>query len=456
MTSIQTVNPTTETIIKTYPEMSASTIDEIIHKTHAAYLTWRDVDFATRSLHMKKLAALLTQNKNECAKLITSEMGKPLAQSISEIEKCALVCNHYAESAQDYLKPRSIPTELKKSYVTYQPIGIIFAIMPWNFPFWQVFRAAVPTIMAGNAVILKHAPISTGTAFKIETLFRDAGFNEHLFRTVVVADRNASPIITHPKIAAITLTGSVRAGKTVAALAAGAMKKTVLELGGNDPYVILADADLELAATQCVTSRMNNAGQSCIAAKRIIAVKSIQPELAQLITAKLKQYKMGDPEDPETTIGPLARADLRDKVHNQVQQTIAQGATLIMGGDIPSDTGFYYPPTLLTNVKKGMTAYDEEVFGPVISIITAENEDDAIHIANDSLYGLGAGIFSKDIARAEKIAAEKIQSGSCAINGFVASDPRLPFGGIKESGFGRELAQDGIHSFVNVKTITVK
>jgi succinate-semialdehyde dehydrogenase/glutarate-semialdehyde dehydrogenase len=328
--------------------------------------------------------------------------------------------------------------------------------MPWNFPFWQVFRFAVPTLMAGNAALLKHAPISTGTALEIEKIFSESGCIPHLFRTVIVSNEGASNVISHPKIAAVTLTGSPQAGKSVAEAAGRDLKKVVLELGGSDPYIILEDADLELAASECVTARMLNSGQSCISAKRLIVMESIYEKFLGLVTEKIKKYNIGNPLDENVQCGPLARKDLRDKVHQQVQKSIQQGAKLITGGVLPPQAGYFYPPTILTQIKKGMPAYDEEIFGPVVAIITAEDEARAIAIANDTCYGLGAGIFSKNIARAEKIAAEKIQAGSCAINTFVVSDPRLPFGGIKNSGYGRELSAEGIRSFVNVKTINIK
>jgi len=454
--AIETVNPATGKIIQKYTEMTDREVAEIIDSTHADFLKWREFDFDKRATCMLKLADILKQRKDEYAILMANEMGKPLSQGKAEVEKCAITCEHYAKNAAAYLEPRMIKTEMSKSYVTYQPLGIVFAIMPWNFPFWQVFRFAAPTIMAGNGALLKHAPISTGTALAIEKIFRDAGFLENLFRTLIISEDDASIVIAHPKVKAVTLTGSTRAGKSVGSEAAKELKKTVLELGGCDPYIILEDADLELATEACVISRMNNAGQSCIAAKRLIVVGSIQEKFLNLIQEKIKKYTIGNPLDEKINCGPMARRDLRDKVHEQVQISIEQGAKLITGGKVPAQDGFYYPPTIIVNVKKGMPAYDEEIFGPVIAIINAKDEEQAITIANDTSYGLGAAIFTKDIKRGEKIAAERIQSGTCAINTFVASDPRLPFGGIKNSGYGRELSAEGIRSFVNVKTINIK
>jgi succinate-semialdehyde dehydrogenase/glutarate-semialdehyde dehydrogenase len=453
---IQTVNPATGELIQSYKAMSDDEVTRIIDLTHQTFLKWRELNFSHRAECMRKMADLLRQRKHDYAKLIAQEMGKPLKQGVAEIEKCALTCDYYADNAEYLLKNKPIKTQMSLSYVTYQPLGIIFAIMPWNFPFWQVFRFAAPTIMAGNTVLLKHAPISTGAALEIEKLFLEAGFLENVFRTLIISDEAAAKVIAHHHVLAVTLTGSPRAGKIVGVEAASALKKTVLELGGSDPYLILSDADLELAAEQCVISRMNNSGQSCIAAKRLIVIDPIKEKFIELVKEQLNKFKFGDPFDPQIQCGPLARRDLRNKVHEQVQASISKGAELILGGKIPSQNGFYYPATLLTNVQKGMPAYQEEIFGPVIAIIGAKDEEEAITIANDTAYGLGAGIFSQDVQRAEKIATKYLQAGFCAINTFVASDPALPFGGIKNSGYGRELSEAGIHSFVNIKTITVR
>lgn len=453
--TIQTVNPATGKLIKTYNEMTEDHVNTILDSAHTAFHTWRTFDFNKRGISMKKAATLLRDRKKEYAHLIAEEMGKPLKQGIAEIEKCAMVCDHYADHASEYLKSRPIPMSTQKSFVTYQPLGIIFGIMPWNFPFWQVFRFAAPTLMAGNAVILKHAPISTGTALAIEALFKEAGFIDNIFRTVIVSNEGATNIIRHHKIAAITLTGSTLAGSQVGAEAAKNLKKCVLELGGSDPYLILEDADLELAANACLTSRMLNSGQSCISAKRLIVIESVLNKFVDLLKEKIKNYKMGNPLDESINCGPLARKDLRDKVHQQVQTSIDLGAEVITGGEIPDLEGFFYPPTLLKNISKSMPAYSEEIFGPVVAIISAKNEEEAIQIANDTSYGLGSGIFTQDIKRGEKIAVEKIQAGSCVINTFLSSDPNLPFGGIKNSGYGRELSEEGIRSFVNVKTINI-
>ncbi|MEM1244610.1 MAG: NAD-dependent succinate-semialdehyde dehydrogenase [Pseudomonadota bacterium] len=454
--SLQTVNPATGQVIKTYEEMTEKEAFQIIDQTQQAFLKWRNVAIAERAKILHKVADLLKRNKNKYAEIITSEMGKPITPAVAEIEKCAWVCQHYAENAANYLEPRVITTEMQKSYVSYEPLGIIFAIMPWNFPFWQVFRFAAPTLMAGNAALLKHAPISTGAALMIEQLLHEAGLPENLFRTLVLSNEVAEKVIANRLVKAVTITGSGRAGSIVGKTSAKHLKRVVLELGGSDPYLILADADLEEAAETCVKSRMNNSGQVCISAKRLIPVTEVRDEFEGLIKEKIKAYKMGDPQDSQTNMGPMARKDLRDEVHHQVLESVKKGAKLVMGGEIPDKDGFYYPPTLLTNVKPGMPAYDEEIFGPVICIVDTKDEADAIRIANDTPFGLAAAVFTRDLDRGEKIARHQIEAGSVAVNTFVASDPRLPFGGIKQSGYGRELSKEGIVSFTNVKTVSIK
>jgi len=453
--SIQTINPATSEVIETYPEMSIDEVNPIIKKVDETQKEWSQTDFKMRRKYLEAAADLLLKNKNQYAKLITTEMGKPIKAAIGEVEKCALLCRYYAENSEDFLKPKTVKTNLTKSSVIYRPLGTLFAIMPWNYPFWQVFRFAAPNLMAGNGCLLSHAPISTGAAFAIEKLFREAGFPENIFRAVVITNDTAKHIVQHDHIHGVTLTGSERAGRAVGVEAATALKKVVLELGGSDPYVVLADADLALAADQIVKSRLNNSGQVCIAAKRVIADAVIYEKLFELIKSETQSYELGDPMDPETKLGPLARADLRDTVHTQVQSCIEKGAKLICGGEIPEGKGFYYPPTILANIKPGMPAYDDEIFGPVIAIIKATDEDNAISIANDTRYGLSAAVFTQDIERGEMIASNKIHVGVCYVNGLVTSDPSLPFGGIKASGHGRELASEGIREFVNIKTVCV-
>ncbi len=452
---IQTINPATEKVIQSYNCLTEKVVNEHIEEGHRTFLQWRRTAFNDRKQMMLNLAKLLKEKKAELAVLMATEMGKPVTAGQAEIEKCAWVCEHYAEKAENYLAPRIIHTEMKKAKVCHLPLGIVFAIMPWNFPFWQVFRFAVPTIMAGNAAILKHAPISSGTGNCIEKLFMEAGFPPKLFQHLIVDNEGAAKIIANPHIVAVTLTGSERAGTAVASQAGKFLKKSMLELGGSDPYLILEDADLDLAAKCIVSSRLNNSGQVCIAAKRIIALASVEKELAQRIIHHMESFKMGDPLDPDTTLGPLARSDLRDTVHKQVEKSLKQGAKLLRGGIIPDSQGFYYPPTLLTHVSPGMPAFDEELFGPVIALITVHSEQEAIAYANQSQYGLGAAVFTRDLEKGERIATYEIDAGVCFVNALVASDPRLPFGGIKHSGYGRELSQEGILEFVNTKTVAI-
>ncbi len=454
--TIQTINPATGEALHSYAEMNIATVNNIIDLTFNAFGQWHTISFVERSEKLRHIASLLDKNKKKYAQLITQEMGKPILASIAEIEKCQLACNFYAENAEKFLAPRSVVTNKTKSFVVYRPLGIIFAIMPWNYPFWQVFRCAAPNLMAGNAMLLRHSPNSTGAGLAIEELCQEAGLPQNLFRTLVIDNETAAHVIKHHQIKGVTLTGSPRAGAIVGSTAASALKKVVLELGGSDPYIILKDADLAKAAKICVASRLNNSGQVCIASKRIIVVNSVREQFEKLVLDELKNYRMGDPMDNSYNLGPLARADLRETVHRQVQDCISKGATLLLGGKIPSKPGFYYPPTVLKDIGPNMAAMKEEIFGPVIALINAKDEDDAIHIANDSEYGLAAAVFTENIQRGEEIAANKIHAGTCAVNDLVSSDPRLPFGGIKNSGFGRELGEEGIREFTNVKTVYIK
>ncbi len=453
--NIQTINPATEETLHSYECLSEPLVNKRIEAGQEAYLSWKKTSFSKRQGLMLQLSRILKEKKEELALLMSQEMGKPITAGKAEIDKCAWVCEHYARHAEAYLAPRLVQTEMKTAKVCYNPLGIVFAIMPWNFPFWQVFRFAAPTIMAGNAAILKHAPISSGTGNKIEQLFIEAGFPPHLFQHCIVDNDGAAKMIEHRYISAVTLTGSERAGSSVAAHAGKFLKKSVLELGGIDPYLVLEDADLELAARCIVASRLNNTGQVCIAAKRVIALRSIAQELTDKIIHSMSSFQMGDPLDPKVNLGPLARKDLRDTLHEQVEKSVKQGAKLLCGGIIPDGKGFYYPPTLLTHVKPGMTAFDEELFGPVIAISVVDDEKEAIAFANKSQYGLGAAVFTRDIKRGEDLATHEIEAGVCFVNSFVASDPRLPFGGIKHSGYGRELSKEGILEFVNIKTIAI-
>ena len=453
---IQTINPATGEIIQSYETLSPEKINQILDQVKNAQTLWRNFSFSDRKEKMQRVAKLLEKDKEKYARLIATEMGKPISFARAEIEKCTLVCDYYANEAENYLAQKEIKTNFLKSYVSYQPLGIVFAIMPWNFPFWQVFRFAAPNLMAGNAGVLAHAQIVTGCGIEIEKIFQSAGFPADLFRTVIINHDDAKYIVQHETISAVTLTGSERAGRSVGSAAANALKKVVLELGGSDPYIVLADADLEKAADNIVKSRMNNSGQVCIAAKRIIAVKSIHDALQTVILEKLKKIKMGDPLSESTNLGPLARADLRETVHRQVIFSIEKGAKLLCGGFIPSEEkGFYYPPTVLNQVIPGMPAFDEEIFGPVIAMISANDENHAIDLANQSRFGLAGAVFTNDLEKGETIARDKIAVGTCYVNSLVSSDPRLPFGGIKASGYGRELSAEGIREFTNIKTVCV-
>lgn len=453
---ITSINPANLQVVKTYTQMTSSEVKKIIDFTDLAFEKWKETPFSVRSKLMMNAAQVLKKKREDYSRLMTIEMGKPITQSRAEVDKCVWVCEYYAENAEKFLTDEIISTDASKSFVTFQPLGVVLAVMPWNFPFWQVFRFAAPGLMAGNAGILKHASNVSGCALAIEEVFREAGFPENLFRTILVPSSEMEEVIKNEKIKAVTLTGSVPAGKSVAKTAGSVLKKTVMELGGSDPYVILEDADLELAAETCVTGRLINGGQSCIAAKRFIIVDKVYNEFEKIFVEKMKSKKMGDPFDETNHLGPQASVSLRDELHQQVLRSIALGAKLLLGGKIPGVEGAWYPPTVLSNVKKGMPAYDEELFGPVAALIKAKDEPEAIEIANDSIFGLGAALFTRDKKRGEMIAKEKLQSGCCFVNAFVKSDPRLPFGGIKESGYGRELSSFGIREFVNIKTVYVK
>ncbi len=450
------VNPTTGKTITSYEEPTPAATHEVIAQAHTAFLDWKQTPFVERARLMKRAAGILRERAHEYAVLMAREMGKPVKDGRAEAEKCAWACDYYAENAEPFLRPEVIPTDASKSYVVFQPLGVVLAVMPWNFPFWQVFRFAAPALMAGNAGVLKHASNVPACALAIEDVFRTAGFPANIFRTLLIGSKHVDAVIENPLVKAVTLTGSTPAGKAVAKKAGELLKKTVLELGGSDAYIVLADADLEAALTMCVASRLVNAGQSCIAAKRFIVPEAIRQRFEEGFVARMSAITVGDPLDEHTQMGPLARHDLRDELHLQVQASIHQGATCLLGGTIPENPGAFYPPTVLTNVKKGMPAYADELFGPVAAIITVKDEKEAVMVANDTIFGLGAAVFTQDIARGERLAATEIEAGCCFVNTFVKSDPRLPFGGIKESGYGRELSHYGIKEFVNIKTVFVK
>ena len=452
---LDVINPATGALIRQYPKMSELSALDILERVAESQAVWRETDFPHRAERMRAAADVLRGRAGEFAELMTLEMGKPIEEARSEVEKCAASCEYYADHAEQMLAPHPANTEATRSYWTYRPLGIVLAIMPWNFPFWQVFRFATPNLMAGNAGVLKHASNVPGCALAIEEVFREAGFPHDLLRTLLVDDSAVSGIIEDERVRAVTVTGSVAAGKAVAEKAGALAKKTVLELGGSDPYLVLADADLALATKMCAKSRLINSGQSCIAAKRFVVVDAVHDEFVERFVARMNEAKMGDPMRDDTDVGPLARADLRDALHNQVGRTVEAGARCVLGGEIPKKDGAWYPPTVLVDVSPGMPAYEEEMFGPVAAIIRARDEEAAIEIANDTSFGLGAAIFTRDIERGEQIARDHLEAGSCFVNALVKSDPRLPFGGIKESGYGRELSDLGIREFVNAKTVWV-
>ena len=453
--AIETINPATGQLIQSYEEHSRPEVSRVLDDVSGAFASWRDTEIGTRSALFKGMARLLRERAESLAALMAAEVGKPLREGRAEVGKCAWVCEYYAAEAEGFLTPQAVATDASKSYVTFQPLGPVLGIMPWNFPLWQVIRYAAPALMAGNVAVLKHAPSATGCSLTIEQLFKDAEFPANVFRSLVLENARVAEVIADERIAAVTLTGSTRAGRAVASQSGAVLKKTVLELGGSDPYLVLEDADLQLTVEACATSRLINCGQSCIAAKRIVIVDSVREEFERRFVERMSAAQMGDPTDEAVDIGPLARHDLRDNLHRQVAESVEAGAKLLLGGEIPDGPGAFYPPTVLTDVKVGMPAFDEELFGPVAAIVPVADEEEGITVANSTMYGLGAAVFTADVARGERIAAQRLDAGACFVNEFVRSDPRLPFGGIKQSGYGRELSGFGIREFVNVKTVYV-
>ncbi|WP_129717343.1 NAD-dependent succinate-semialdehyde dehydrogenase [Pedobacter sp. SYP-B3415] len=455
--AITSINPVTGKKIRRYTELPAGQTEKKILSGHKTWIAWREQPMARRAQLLLKLADVLAKRKDELAMLMAAEMGKPLKDGHAEIEKCAAVCTYYAENGASFLNDQMVQTEASKSYVTFQPLGLVLAIMPWNFPFWQVFRFLAPALLAGNCGLLKHASNVPGCALAIEDLILEAGFPAGVFQTLLISASAVDAVITHPLVKAVTLTGSTSAGMKVAERAGSLLKKTVLELGGSDPYLVMHDADLAQAAAICASSRLINNGQSCIAAKRFIVDKKVEREFTDLFCNEIKKRATGDPLDAATDLGPMARADLRDELHDQVLKNVQAGAKCLMGGRIPDRPGnhAFYEPTVLSGIKKGMPAFSEEIFGPVASIITARDTEHAIQLANDTVFGLGAAVFTSDTETGELLARTRLQAGSCFVNGLVKSDPRLPFGGINQSGYGRELGMFGIHEFVNIKTVYI-
>jgi succinate-semialdehyde dehydrogenase / glutarate-semialdehyde dehydrogenase len=452
--TIESINPATGEILERFEETSARELERILAAADAAFLEWRTTPFATRAEKMRKAARALRTHSETYARTMTLEMGKPIVQAEAEVEKCASTCEYYADHAEAFLAEQPRETDASRSFVRFDPLGPVLAVMPWNFPFWQVFRFAAPALMAGNAGILKHASNVPRCALAIEEVFSEAGFPRGLFSTVLIGASAVAPLIADPRIVAVTLTGSELAGRKVAEQAGRELKKTVLELGGSDPFIVLADADLAAAAKAAADARLINSGQSCIAAKRFIVVERVADHFLERFFHEMRARRMGDPLARETQVGPQARVELRDALHRQVEESVTRGATIVLGGEIPTGKGAFYPPTLLAAVEKGMPAFDEETFGPVAAVIRAKDETDAIRIANDSTFGLGASLWTEDRGRAERMAAQ-IEAGSVFVNGVVKSDPRLPFGGIKRSGYGRELSEYGIREFVNIKSVWI-
>ncbi|MBT7200224.1 MAG: NAD-dependent succinate-semialdehyde dehydrogenase, partial [Candidatus Marinimicrobia bacterium] len=447
-------NPATGKLIGEYPVYSNDETTDIISKTQATWASWKVTDFEQRSILMHSAASVLRNEKDDLARVMALEMGKVMHEAQAEIEKCAWVCDFYADNAKAFLADEIVETNASKSFVSFEPIGIVLAVMPWNFPFWQVFRFAAPALMAGNAAVLKHASNVPACALAIEKIFVKAGFPENLFRTLMISASQVEAVIMNPYVKAVTLTGSEAAGMNVAAIAGRELKKTVLELGGADPFIVLDDADIGTCVNTAVNARMINNGQSCIAAKRFIVVESRLEEFETRKTELMSALIAGDPLLPNTQVGPLARADLRAELHEQVQASLDAGARLLLGGKSIPGPGYFYEPTIISDVRAGMSLYREETFGPVSTIIPVKDTDEAIGVANDSEFGLGASLWTNDLTRGEHL-ARQIESGAVFINGMTVSDPRLPFGGIKRSGYGRELSHFGIREFTNIKSIWI-
>lgn len=453
--AIESISPSTGRVVERFTEYAPAEVARIIEQVQEVWPVWRRTSIEQRGERMQALAEELRRDQQYLAGLMAEEMGKPLAEGRAEIEKCAWVCDYYAEHAGAYLAPQTVACDAGQAQVAFRPLGVILAVMPWNFPFWQVFRFAAPVLMAGNVALLKHASNVPRCALAIENLFKNSGFPAQVFRTLLIGSAQVDAVIAHQAVRGVALTGSDLAGRTVAAKAGAMLKKSVLELGGSDPFIVMPDADLAEAAAQGARSRCLNSGQSCIAAKRFIVFEEVYEQFLSLLKQAMAALKVGDPLLETTQVGPLARADLREEIHAQVQASLAAGARLVLGGQPLPRAGYYYPPTILAEVSAGMVAYDQELFGPVASVIRVADEQQALQVANDTPFGLGASIWSADSRRAEALASE-IEAGAVFVNGLVKSDPRLPFGGIKESGYGRELAEYGIREFVNIQTVWVR
>jgi len=454
MSKIETINPATGKILATYENVNADEVSRKVKAAREASVKWKKLDVAERAEYMRRLGRVMRKNREEYARLVTEEMGKPIRQSLAEIEKCAWVCDYYAEHAEAFLRDEIIPTEIRKSFVSFEPLGVVACIMPWNFPFWQVMRFAVPALTAGNVGLLKHSSICLGSAIKIEQAFMDAGFPENIFQAVV-GDSRAGEALVQSNIDAVSVTGSVNTGRRVAELASKDLKKFVLELGGSDPFIVLEDADLNQTAYMATQSRLLNTGQSCIAAKRFIVVKEVADKFTMLFVENTQSEVVGDPLDSKTTVGPLVRDSQRQALAKQVDDAKYKGGRVLIGGRAINREGFFYEPTIISNVNHHMEVVREEVFGPAAPIIVVSNEEEAIMEANNSEFGLGASIWTNNIGRGIGL-ARLVETGIVSVNEMVKSDPRLPFGGVKKSGIGRELSEFGIKEFVNVKSVVVK
>ncbi len=453
--AFQTHNPATCEVLARYPETSAEEAFALAERAHATFLQWRELDFDQRAAMLLRVAWLIEQNPDPLARMAALEAGRPLAEARDEVLKCAWVARLGAAAAKGHLVDEPVKTEAQASFVHYEPLGVVLTITPWNFPFYQIFRSLVPMLMAGNAALIKPSPETIGCAQMIVDLFRQAGWPEGLAQLVLTSNDTSAMLIGHPAIQGVALTGSTAAGRSVASTAGRVLKKVVLELGGSDPYLILEDADLEQAANICAASRMIAGGQCCISAKRLIVLPKVRAEFEQLLKHAMEGYVMGDPFEDGVTLGPMCRPDLRKSLHRQVTDSLAMGARLVTGGSIPDDPGNFYPATVVADVCPGMPLAEEEVFGPVAVIMNADDVDSAVTLANQTSYGLGAGLFTQDMGLAQELASRRLDAGSVAVNSFVKSDPRLPFGGIKDSGLGRELGALGIREFTNAKSVWI-
>lgn len=452
---MKSINPYNNQLIKEYTSYTPAEVESILESVNQDWQSWKNTEIKERAALMSKVSDVLLEGRDEYAKVMSLEMGKVIREARAEIDKCALLCRYYAESTEEILADRIVETDYSKSLIAHQPIGIVLAVMPWNFPYWQVMRFAVPCLMSGNAGVLKHASNVQGCGLMVEEIFRKAGFPDNIFRTLVIPSKQVEAVVTNPLVKAVTLTGSEPAGMSVASTAGKQLKKSVMELGGSDPFIVLDDADVDKAAEVSVTSRCLNVGQVCIAAKRFIVVESVAEEFIKKHAEKMAALVMGDPLDENTQLAPMSRPEFVEDIHAQVEKSVAKGARLVTGGKKMDSDGYFYPATVLADVKKGMPAYDEETFGPVSAIITVKDEAEAIRIANDTEFGLGASVWTQNQERGEKV-ARQVDAGMVFVNSMVASNPKLPFGGIKRSGYGRECSEQGLKEFVNIKTICIQ